>query len=468
MDEEGGTIQKNLERAVSQKALRMSNSAACKAAVVGFLAGVCITYLSLAAITPVGIQKLGALELIPTGDSGGRLRNLTVLAVRSDTEFESVKAVEETNNDPRIAFLYSAWQELLSSSGQKQVNKKEQRFSRIPGAPHLEDCKSRTELFHQLDMVGPPWPGWQGRLVTGLSDRTLSQTVAENVGSVPLIMTESANPPWVDGAEEDNYPLTRKVQQDLWLHQHRQDCNDPHTRFLVADWEREPGFGIGAQIAGMTGFLAIAIREKRVLVTNYFNRADHQGCLNGSSRSQWSCYFFSETSPQCRERALQLMKTEDAWRNGTVTTNSNYSSKEIWAGKIPRVWGSPWEGLQPTTEIDGRLLKSHRKMDRRWWRAQAVRYLMRFKSEYTCQLLNVARHEAFGMQAAQMVVNLLPEHWPQVRVPFFYLPSLLYGPGQARLLFFPYRQNTLQAEQPPRSWKNMYGPVGSRGFPDHC
>ncbi|KAF3784618.1 hypothetical protein EJ110_NYTH22679 [Nymphaea thermarum] len=396
MDGEGGTVQKNLERAVSQKALQMSNSASCKAAVVGFLAGVCITYLFLA-------------------------------AVHTDREFASVKTVKEMKNDPRIAFLYSAWEELLNSIGQKQVKSREPRFNMIPKAPHLEDCKARTKLFGQLDMKRPPWPRWQGRLITGLSDETLSPTVAENVGSVPLIMTEAANPPWVAGADEDNYPLTRKVQQDLWVHQHPQNCNGPQTRFLVADWEREPGFGIGAQIAGMTGFLAIAIKEKRVLVTNYFNRADHQGCLNGSSRSQWSCYFFPETSRQCRERALQLMKTEDAWKNGTVTTNGNYTSKEIWTGKIPRVWGSPWEDLQPTTEIDGRLLKNHRKMDRRWWRAQAVRYLMRFRSEYTCELLNVERHDAFGMQAAQMFVNVLPEHWPQVRVPLPFpdpLPTL--------------------------------------------
>ncbi|KAF3778077.1 hypothetical protein EJ110_NYTH43884 [Nymphaea thermarum] len=414
MDGEGGTVQKNLERAVSQKALQMSNSASCKAAVVGFLAGVCITYLFLAAVTSVGIQKLGAGELkIPMGETEGRFRNQTMLPVHTDREFESVKTVKEMKNDRRIAFLYSAWEELLNSIGQKQVKSREPRFNMIPKAPHLEDCKARTKLFRQLDMKGPPWPRWQGRLITGLSDETLSPTVAENVGSVPLIMTEAANPPWVAGADEDNYPLTRKVQQDLWVHQHPQNCNGPQTRFLVADWEREPGFGIGAQIAGMTGFLAIAIKEKRVLVTNYFNRADHQGCLNGSSRSQWSCYFFPETSRQCRERALQLMKTEDAWKNGTVTTNGNYTSKEIWTGKIPRVWGSPWEDLQPTTEIDGRLLKNHRKMDRRWWRAQAVRYLMRFKSEYTCELLNVERHDAFGMQAAQMVVNVLPEHWPQ-------------------------------------------------------
>lgn len=80
------------------------------------------------------------------------------------------------------------------------------------------------------------------------------------------------------GSDEDNLPLTRQVQQNIWVHQHPRNCSDPNLRFLVADWEVEPGFGLGAQIAGMCGLLAIAINEKRILVTNYFNRADHDGC----------------------------------------------------------------------------------------------------------------------------------------------------------------------------------------------
>ncbi|KAF2306987.1 hypothetical protein GH714_023048 [Hevea brasiliensis] len=38
---------------------------------------------------------------------------------------------------------------------------------------------------------------------------------------------------------------------------------------------------------------------------------------------------------------------------------------------IYRVWVDPWSYLQPTTEVNGSLLTSHRKMDLRWCRAQA-------------------------------------------------------------------------------------------------
>ncbi|KAL9253242.1 hypothetical protein AKJ16_DCAP21350 [Drosera capensis] len=162
----------------------------------------------------------------------------------------------------------------------------------------------------------------------------------------------------------------------------------------------------------MCGLLAIAINENRVLVTSYYNRADHDGC-KGSSRSSWSCYFFPETSQECRGRAFELMQQKEAWEKGTIRTKDNYTSKEIWTSRPPRKWGSPWSYLQPTTEINGSFVAFHRKMDRRWWRAQAVRYLMRFQTEYTCQLMNAARHAAFGKEAAKMVLAGLDGEWPK-------------------------------------------------------
>lgn len=56
----------------------------------------------------------------------------------------------------------------------------------------------------------------------------------------------------------------------------------------------------------------------------------------GSSRSSWSCYFFPETSMECRHRAFELMKSKEAWNKGIVTAKENYTSKHIWAGPTPR------------------------------------------------------------------------------------------------------------------------------------
>lgn len=83
------------------------------------------------------------------------------------------------------------------------------------------------------------------------------------------------------------------MQRDIWLHQHPINCRDPSVKFLVADWERIPGFGMGAQFAGMCGLLAIAMNQNRVLVTNYYNRADHDGCKGTTAATTWGKNFGS-------------------------------------------------------------------------------------------------------------------------------------------------------------------------------
>nr|XP_027104599.1 uncharacterized protein LOC113725565 [Coffea arabica]XP_027104600.1 uncharacterized protein LOC113725565 [Coffea arabica]XP_027104601.1 uncharacterized protein LOC113725565 [Coffea arabica]XP_027104602.1 uncharacterized protein LOC113725565 [Coffea arabica]XP_027104603.1 uncharacterized protein LOC113725565 [Coffea arabica] len=407
--------QKSLERVLSQRALQMGNSFPCKICVVGFLCGVCLTSLFLAALT-----SFGAFELARTPSlsfSGGILKTDSTSGyaiIGSDCNskqkekeritFSQKSAIIEI--DERVQRLYSVWSNSLSKSASEKGQSGISRLDgqNFPDAPHLENCRLRVEINRRLDSraeneSSPPWTIWKGML-----DNFPLTTDEQQRYLGHQLTSESAYLPWITGSDEENYPLTRKVQHDIWFHQHPSNCRDPSIRFLVADWERLPGFGIGAQIAGMCGLLAIAIKEKRVLVTNYYNRADHDGC-KGTSRSSWSCYFFPETSQECRERAFELMQSKEGWEKGIIRAKENYTSKEIWAGRIPRIWGSPWSYMQPTTEINGTLIAYHHKMDRRWWRAQAVRYLMRFQSEYTCNLMNTARHEAFGWEAAKMVLS---------------------------------------------------------------
>ncbi|KAL5566860.1 hypothetical protein UlMin_030024 [Ulmus minor] len=407
--------QKSLERVVSQKALQMGNSFPCQICVVGVLCGVCLAYFFLAALT-----SLGTFEPILFGSSMGNSSSETIckdsnFGPKATERIIDLPGSKEKINDERVALLYSAWSFILSGSSFEEnevLLKLGLNKSNVLNAPHLENCELKARVNGRLDKRNgtetfPPWTSWKGLLdmYPAAANEQLSNFKHQAT-------SEGAYPPWVSGSDEENYPLTRKVQRDLWLHQHPLNCRDPSVRFLVADWERLPGFGIGAQIAGMIGLLAIAINEKRVLVTNYYNRADHDGC-RGSSRSNWSCYFFPETSPECRDHASELLKSETAWNEGIITTKENYTSKEIWTGHTPRIWGVPWSYLQPTTEINGSLIAYHRKMDRRWWRAQAVRYLMRFQSEYTCGLLNNARHAAFGKEAASMVLRGFAGEWPK-------------------------------------------------------
>ncbi|KAG9446605.1 hypothetical protein H6P81_012733 [Aristolochia fimbriata] len=390
--------QKTLERVISQRAIQMSSYFPCQIYVLGLFSGVCVTYLSLAAVGSFKTVGLGAVYSTPAAPF-----------------FSDNSAAIDTEDEWRVSFLYSAWSAQLNAS--ENEASKLLNVSNVPDAPHLEDCKLSASLNERLDSLEengtfPPWTLWKGQLGLKLLQQTTGTDQEQRSSGVS---SEGAYPPWVLGSDEDNIPFTRRVQRDIWMHQHPSNCSDPNIRFLIADWEILPGFGIGAQIAGMCGILAIAINENRVLVTKHYNRADHNGC-QGSSRSHWSCYFFPETSRECQDRALELMTRQESWHKGLVTGKENYTSKEIWAGRIPRIWGSPWSYLQPTTDISGNLVISHRKMDRRWWRAQAVRYLMRFQSEYTCRLMNIARHEAFGKQAAKVVLASLRQDWPEARI----------------------------------------------------
>ena len=66
---------KSIERVVSQKALQMGNSFPCQICVVGFLCGVCLTSLFLAALTSLGTFELGGISFsaISVGTSSSEI-----------------------------------------------------------------------------------------------------------------------------------------------------------------------------------------------------------------------------------------------------------------------------------------------------------------------------------------------------------------------------------------------------------
>ncbi|KAJ7565116.1 hypothetical protein O6H91_02G048500 [Diphasiastrum complanatum] len=304
---------------------------------------------------------------------------------------------------------------MTRSSGRNILPK--EFLANMPRAPHLENCKSRSiqnrrQDTRDIDGKRPSWLPWKGQLGADLGKNIEDEDMGEEMLYNATRTIEGPYPPWVEGAVEDNLPMTRRVQRDIWLHQHPQNCSDPRIKFLFTKWDQRPNLGLGALIISMSGILANALEDKRVLVTDYLTRADHDGC-EGAARSQWSCYFLPETSKECRQRALDLSKQKKAWNDGVIVNAGDFSSSKIWFSKIPEYWGEPWKRMHPTTEVDDKILIHHNAMDRRWWRAQAIRYLMRFPSEYTCKLLNKARHQAFGHEAAAMVLQSIPNEWPQ-------------------------------------------------------
>ncbi|CAI5949345.1 unnamed protein product [Closterium sp. NIES-65] len=133
--------------------------------------------------------------------------------------------------------------------------------------------------------------------------------VVEGRGGV----VEGPYPPWVVGADEENYPLTRRVQRDIWLHQHPENCSLPSVKFLYATFVPQSKYGIGAQLTNVAGALALAVASGRVLVLGKFPRAMHGGC-EGRKHGRWHCFFAPET--MASGRVLVLGKFPRAMHGG--------------------------------------------------------------------------------------------------------------------------------------------------------
>ncbi|GAQ81562.1 hypothetical protein KFL_000840050 [Klebsormidium nitens] len=298
----------------------------------------------------------------------------------------------------------------------------------VPRTPHLDDCKdldsvNRFNDRRQADGSPPLWSQWSGEIdfrmnrltdpeSTGWVDRT-----DELIGLRPTI--SGPFPPWIVGADEDNMVLTRRVQRDLWMHQHPRDCNDPNLRFFYLKFfdAEEYHYGTGAQIQAAEGVFGKMIAEGRIVVFADYDRADHDGC-RGDDRNRWSCYFAPETSDECRTRAAQLYADPEARQNKVITDLTDHPP-HFWfvTDDIPKIWGKPWLSQVPTIEIGDALLTMTGEEHRRWWRSQATRYLMRYPSQYLCRLMNRERQRMFGYEEAKSIISSAGDEPPPAAAP---------------------------------------------------
>ena len=154
-----------------------------------------------------------------------------------------------------------------------------------PLAPHLLDCSLEAAKAEAAEALGgngevPEWWGARG----------------------------APEPPWVRGGDEDNLPLTRIAQADIWRHQHPVDCSNETLKFVWAPWSDSGEHGPGSQFNLMTAVLSHAMTHGRILVVEpkSYPRANDEGCAGEASESL-ECYFWSMTSPECTERAEALI-----------------------------------------------------------------------------------------------------------------------------------------------------------------
>lgn len=113
---------------------------------------------------------------------------------------------KEFNDDDgeRTSLLYSAWSSLLTdhsaSRENEQVLKLGLNRSSLPNAPHLENCKLRTQVNKRFDKrdrtdeTFPPWTSWKGLLKMHPAAANNKQRLSHFRHQAA---SEGAYPPWV-------------------------------------------------------------------------------------------------------------------------------------------------------------------------------------------------------------------------------------------------------------------------------
>ncbi|GJP51722.1 hypothetical protein CLOM_g10870 [Closterium sp. NIES-68] len=295
----------------------------------------------------------------------------------------------------------------------------------VPAAPHLEDCarvSAEREAAERRGAGGeePSWTQGAPRRAEAAAAGAGAAAAAAAACSGQEHGEGVPQPPWIRGPDAANLPLTRVVQRDIWRHQFPLgDCTD--KRLLIAKWPTPGGHGAGSQVHVMSAMLSLAMLNNRVLVEDpdSYLRARTADCEAAAvgHNSRWDCYFFPITSVECRRVAVQQLITntlpecagvrfeEAAASDAKFVCVGMANSMESSAASL---WGDAYLNTTCTVEAEGRLMPLAPELRKvHWWRAQAVRFIMRWPSAHLCHVTNQERHRAFGTLSANHVARFL-------------------------------------------------------------
>eukprot|EP00850_Spirogloea_muscicola_P001268 SM000004S15138 [mRNA] locus=s4:1409508:1411673:- [translate_table: standard] len=227
----------------------------------------------------------------------------------------------------------------------------------------------------------------------------------------------------IRGGDSDNLPLTRRAQTDLWIQQHPANCSDPSVQFAIIGWVRNTNHGIGSQLHIVSGMLSEVLKSGReAVLSNTWARAMHDGC-QGDYKGRLECYFFPHAAEECSRIALEYF---DKMMSGNVKLKwasredliSQLASNERFViihqdrwrrfyhdGDIAMRWLDPWPETPESVELNGYPV--HWQTDwkyRSWWRAQSVRYILRWPSQDLCSIANGVRQDSYGVHVARKVL----------------------------------------------------------------
>eukprot|EP00850_Spirogloea_muscicola_P001319 SM000005S17116 [mRNA] locus=s5:241650:243787:- [translate_table: standard] len=227
----------------------------------------------------------------------------------------------------------------------------------------------------------------------------------------------------IRGGDSDNLPLTRRAQTDLWIQQHPANCSDPSVQFAIIGWVPSKNHGIGSQLHIVSGMLSEVLKSGRVAVlSNTWARAMHDGC-QGDYKGRLECYFFPHAAKECSHLALEYfdkmmsgnVKLEWASREALISQLASSERFVIihhqrWMrfyhdGDIAMRWLDPWPETPESVELNGQPVHWHDGWkERSWWRAQSVRYILRWPSQYLCSIINGVRQDSYGVHVAHKVL----------------------------------------------------------------
>ncbi|CAI5946969.1 unnamed protein product [Closterium sp. NIES-65] len=377
------------------------------------------------------------------------------LAVAQGGEAASLKA----------AFLVETWSEAYGLGGDSVLPPSAVSLpAGVPAAPHLEDCalvSAEREAWERRGARGEE-PAW-----TRGAPRKAQAAAASGDGAGAFHGCSGQEqgegvpqPPWIRGPDEANLPLTRVVQRDIWRSQFPPgDCTD--RRLLVAHWAKSTSHGVGSQIHYMSALLSVAMRHNRTLVAqpDSFDRARTPSCEAAGHNSQWECFFFPPASSACRhviQQALMQNLEKIPWAKEdpadvaagddpiVIVGYTNPTMLFMEAGAVefsslhfpvsppPPRFLPPCPSPSASGERDvlrcmlqsyhaeeqvvlagalvagiGSAIHHAKEQVVHWWRAQAVRFIMRWPSAHLCHVTNQERHRAFAMLAANLVARFL-------------------------------------------------------------
>ncbi|CAI5528822.1 unnamed protein product [Closterium sp. Naga37s-1] len=330
-----------------------------------------------------------------------------LIAVRCAAEVPPTAVIfgMESNLEHSMS-LYRAWESAYDlAEGTIRPPAKISLPPNVPPPPHLEDCAARTAFRESTEK----------RAANGESPKWSNSS--EACAWVP-------QPPWIRGPDAGNLAATRRAQRDLWERQFPASCKE--RRLVLIEWSPLERHGLGSQLHIMTALFSLAVSYNRTFVPmpGTYMRANHSECQAIGKASTFECYFFPMVSKECEDIAMaehragrippcpDFRDLEGALKSDSPVVcakDEDYNRLRL-RGDAAREWGDAYLQRPNVVELTGSMQPVNPGQRQvHWWRAQAIRFMLRWPSAYMCHITNRVRHNAYGQQIAIHMVKAAAE-----------------------------------------------------------